>query len=582
MNGTRSSSLPAAEEFFRADSTLSLEERIRRLQVPGFTSRGREVLPSVCRQAALRAAVLAYKSAHGLLWILFMGGTGTGKSTLFDAVCGERVSETGVERPKTCGAVGYAHHGAASDLDLPFPEVRVVRHPGSQSIGAPLAGEPGVFHVRLHEKNQWAEVVLVDTPDLDSVEEANRLLAENFFHLADAVVFVTSPEKYADDVPSRFLKGALREGAEVFLVCNKAGRDLGPRDVLEVFRGDGVVPSPDRVTLLPFLAGDPVGRLPEEASFREFRSRLVERVREEAGVALRQRSLARLRHVLSRELKELGEILAEEAREAERWKETLEQYRRQAVEDVLAGQEKHFTAETRAYLQAEIRSLFSRYDPLAKPRRWISKTLAVPLRLLGILKGSPYPGRRESLERVKGRIHVEGIQAAVQRFSRRVLEESLQGKEQSRLYRAILEGNAVLRPQEVVEFVDREQEKLIDWLQSVFSDLAKGLPKGKEWGIYSTSVLWGVLIVSLETVLGGGFTMVDAVLDAAIAPYVTQGAVELFAYREIQKIARELAERYRAGLTAVIDEQHRRFLACLEEVSPDPELREILAEHPFG
>ncbi|MEJ5366187.1 MAG: hypothetical protein WHS86_13895 [Desulfosoma sp.] len=162
------------------------------------------------------------------------------------------------------------------------------------------------------------------------------------------------------------------------------------------------------------------------------------------------------------------------------------------------------------------------------------------------------------------------------RFSRRVLEESLQGKEESRLYLAILDRGAVLRPQEVVEFVDREQEKLIDWLQSVFSDLAEGLPKGKDWGIYSTSVLWGLLIVSLETVLGGGFTMVDAVLEAAVAPYGTKEAVELFAYREIQKIARELSERYRAGLTAVIDEQHRRFLACLEEVSPGPELREAV------
>ncbi|SMC22255.1 50S ribosome-binding GTPase [Desulfacinum hydrothermale DSM 13146] len=569
MSQTKKSTTEITEGPFLTDPPW--EEGIRELRVPGFTDRGRRELPALCRQAALRAAVLAHKAAHPWLWVLFMGGTGTGKSTLFDAVCGERVSETGVERPKTAGAVGYAHVRISSDLDLPFQDERVECHFGSESDSAPLIGQPGVFHVRLHEKDEWVSVIFVDTPDLDSVEEANRLLAEQFFLLADGVVFVTSPEKYADDVPARMLKEALRQGAEVHLVCNKAGPELRSQDVLEIFQGDGLGAEPQRAVLLPFLTGDPVDELPAEASFQAFRSRLLEGVEGSAGSRLRERSLTRLENRIRLEMQAVRDVLEEEAREARRWKETVEQYRREAQEDVIADQEKYFTAETRAYLQAEIRSLFSRYDPLAKPRRWISQTLTAPLRLLGILKEAPNAGRRESLERVKEKIHVEGIQAAVQRFSRRVLEESLHGKEESRLYSTLLERGAVLQPQEVVDFVDREQEKLMDWLQAVFSDLAKGLPKGKEWGIYSTSVVWGLLIVSLETVLGGGFTMVDAVLDAAIAPYVTQGAMELFAYREIQRIARELAHRYQAGLVAVIDEQYRRFVGCLDEVSPDPE-----------
>jgi hypothetical protein len=65
--------------------------------------------------------------------------------------------------------------------------------------------------------------------------------------------------------------------------------------------------------------------------------------------------------------------------------------------------------------------------------------------------------------------------------------------------------------------------------------------------------------------------MVEAVLDAAIAPFVTRGAVELFAYAEIQKIARQLGEKYRASLISVVDMQRRRFESCLDSLMPPSE-----------
>jgi len=47
---------------------------------------------------------------------------------------------------------------------------------------------------------------------------------------------------------------------------------------------------------------------------------------------------------------------------------------------------------------------------------------------------------------------------------------------------------------------------------------------------------------------------------------VTKGAVELFAYGEIQKVARKLAKRYQQGLLSVVDHQKNRYQQCLESV----------------
>jgi hypothetical protein len=89
-------------------------------------------------------------------------------------------------------------------------------------------------------------------------------------------------------------------------------------------------------------------------------------------------------------------------------------------------------------------------------------------------------------------------------------------------------------------------------------------------------LLWGILILSFETVVGGGFTVIDAALDAAIAPFVTKGAVELFAYHEIQKVAKELATRYQDGLVSVLNQQRDRYKQCIQTlITPMEDLKTL-------
>jgi hypothetical protein len=140
-----------------------------------------------------------------------------------------------------------------------------------------------------------------------------------------------------------------------------------------------------------------------------------------------------------------------------------------------------------------------------------------------------------------------------------------------------------LTVEEIKALVFQEQERLERWLENQFETLSQGIPWSKKWGIYSTSILWGLLIIAFEIVVGGGFSLLDAALDSAIAPFVTKGAVELFAYHEIQKVARELARRYQDGLLSVMKEQEKRYEACLDSLLTAKEVvrdgKELLNEH---
>ncbi len=127
---------------------------------------------------------------------------------------------------------------------------------------------------------------------------------------------------------------------------------------------------------------------------------------------------------------------------------------------------------------------------------------------------------------------------------------------------------------EVQDRIGQLQERLIEWLEGKFSELARGIPNHKKVGIYSTAIMWGGLILSFELVLGGGITFIEMALDSFLAPLVTKGSVNLFAFHEIQNIARELDKQYKEGILDILEEQKQRYLSCLEPLMiPDETIK---------
>jgi hypothetical protein len=198
-----------------------------------------------------------------------------------------------------------------------------------------------------------------------------------------------------------------------------------------------------------------------------------------------------------------------------------------------------------------------------------------PLRFIGVLREQDH---RESLLKVRQKIDLMPVQAAVERFNNVMLKELSPEDHRSPLFESMRRPGVALTVEEIRNLVFQEQERLEHWLENQFETLSQGIPWVKKWGIYSTSILWGILIIALEIAVGGGFSILDAALDSAIAPFVTKGAVELFAYHEIQKVARELARRYQEGMLSVMKEQEKRYEECLDSLlTPEEAVVELSA-----
>jgi hypothetical protein len=80
-------------------------------------------------------------------------------------------------------------------------------------------------------------LVLLDLPDFDSVETAHRLEVDRVVELADLVVWVVEPQKYADaSLHDRYLRPLQTHGAAMAVVLNQA--DLLSRNEIDDWRRD--------------------------------------------------------------------------------------------------------------------------------------------------------------------------------------------------------------------------------------------------------------------------------------------------------------------------------------------------------
>jgi energy-coupling factor transporter ATP-binding protein EcfA2 len=156
--------------------------------VPGFAQGLLDDADAVLKRAGER---LRLSGNHTV--IALAGGTGSGKSTLFNALSGATFSPPGVTRPTTrhVHACVWGMQGAAPLLDW----LNVQRRHRYARASVLDSGE-----------SDLDGLILLDLPDHDSVVTASMAAVDRLAKLADMVIWVLDPQKYADAaVHNRYL-----------------------------------------------------------------------------------------------------------------------------------------------------------------------------------------------------------------------------------------------------------------------------------------------------------------------------------------------------------------------------------------
>jgi energy-coupling factor transporter ATP-binding protein EcfA2 len=128
--------------------------------------------------------------------ITLVGATGAGKSTLLNALAGRRIATEGVDRPTTRQPVVYA----PDDADVGELTGDAVRAPdGRDSEGAPLV-------VRYDAASgPWTAQVLIDAPDMNSIDEQHRATVTALAERSDVLVVVLHRQSVLEEAAVSFV-----------------------------------------------------------------------------------------------------------------------------------------------------------------------------------------------------------------------------------------------------------------------------------------------------------------------------------------------------------------------------------------
>lgn len=175
----------------------------------------------------LEARILPRLEAEDMPALVVLGGSsGAGKSTIVNSLLQEEVSAASIMRPTTRIPAVVLHPADAAALDK-----HMLKDLGTYCVSE--AAIPGI--------------VIVDAPDLDTIEQENREISNRLLDAADLWLFVTTAARYGDAVAWNTLQLARQRGITCGVILNRVrpeAIDTISRDLRQRINDLGMEDSP--------------------------------------------------------------------------------------------------------------------------------------------------------------------------------------------------------------------------------------------------------------------------------------------------------------------------------------------------
>ena len=493
------------------------------------------------------------RSMDAPLLMVVGGSTGAGKSTLVNSLVSAPVSPAGVLRPTTRAPVLVCH---PDDLRW-FEDDRVL--PGlSRTLGAPAG--PGGLELAPVDTLP-AGLALLDSPDIDSVVDANRALARQLLAAADAWLFVTTAARYADAVPWELLHAARDRGTALSLVLDRVPPEAAD-DVLAHLRtmvDDHGLAGTELLVVPECRLVD--GQLPKTAlaPVRAWLDALATDAEGRAGVV--RRTLTGALDSLPPRVAVVEHVLEQQAATADALREDVARAYERAVEEVDEA------VRSGALLRGEVLARWHEVVGTGDLMRGLEARLSRARdRIRSLVTGRELPeaGLREAVR--------SSVDAVVHSAADRAAERAADAWRGRPAGRALLDGTTRLDAASPA-LLDRTREEVRAWQGDVF-DLVSSEAAGKRTTarVASLGVNGAGLVVMLAVFAQtGGLTGAEIAVAGGTSAAGQRILEALLGDQAVRTLAARARETLLARTRRLLADESARFRELVDPAAPPPD-----------
>lgn len=497
--------------------------------------------------------------------VCLMGGTGTGKSTLFNSLAGRKISDVGTRRPFTLKAVILVDEAWVEELEsCPFLQ--------ESGPAAPLV-------VSSHLDS--GSPILVDTPDFDSVQTYNRVIAENFFIISDIMMFVTSQEKYADLAGRKITEMAGEwEKAAVF-VMNKVVSQGAYNDFISFVSGHGFKSSPLMVERLEYPP-ELIEGLRKRPGFID----LLHMESNDGRVQARSQELGRLRGRALSSLKDLETVLEAQSQRVESLNNRIGAILADVAGDMNRQLDAIITEDVEGQIRHRLENLLRKYDVLFVPRMLVRRALREIFGTIADLfsesRHETAPSEKdiriEDLEQTRSTVRLKPLESAVANLNLRVAELLASDQSLEDLRTVVRKSVPRMGPDEIRLRYKETFPGIENLLEDEFTRFKDGLSSKDELKLYGSYTLWALFIITAEVVMGGGFTLLDALLNTVVMPFIPKWLLNLKVLDVLREIGERVDLKHREALKSILANQAELYTSEFSSLLPAPEMMKQISD----